>query len=174
MATSQQGFTLIEAMIVLALLAVGLGLGLPALGGALERQRLHTSMHLIMTDMAMARSSAVMRREAIVLCPGQPPTGCTADSDWSGGWLVFRDPDGNRKPDVPSDVLRASNAPAGSREQLQLRSTRPWLRYQPNGLAAHSNLTIHACSRGLLRGKVIVSRIGRARTERPRRQLPCP
>ncbi len=174
MEQSQHGFTLIESMVVLALLAVGLGLGLPALDGVLERQRIQTSLHLLSADMAMARSSAIMRREAVVLCPGHPRVGCVPGSDWSDGWLVFRDPDGNRQPDETADLLRATNAPAGGRDGLQLRSTRPRLRFQTSGLAAHSNLTVNACSDGHLRGKVIVSRLGRVRTERPTRELPCP
>lgn len=169
-----RGFTLIEATLVVAVLAIGLALGLPAMGGVMERHRLTTSMHLVSADMAMARSTAIMRREAVVVCPGLPDAGCSNDRDWSQGWLVFRDPDGNRQPDAPGDLLRASNAPAAGSERLQLTSTRPWLRYQPNGLAAHSNLTVNACARGQLQGKVVVNRLGRVRTERPKRATACP
>ncbi|MGY0611136.1 GspH/FimT family pseudopilin [Luteimonas sp. A501] len=168
------GFTLIEAMTVVAILAVALALGLPAFSGTLERQRLATSLHLLTADMASARSSAIMRREQIVVCPGRAETGCAGDHDWSGGWLVFRDPDGNRRPDAPGDVLRTTDAPAGGAERLRLTSTRPWLRYQANGMAAHSNLSVNACARGLLRGKVVVNRLGRVRSERPRQETACP
>src|SRR5690606_12073683 len=65
MARTDAGFTLIEAMAVLALLAISLTLGLPALTGTLDRQRLATSLHLVSADMAMARSSAIMRREQV-------------------------------------------------------------------------------------------------------------
>lgn len=174
MASKDAGFTLIEAMAVAAILAIGLTLGVPAFSGTLERQRLATSLHLVSADLAMARSSAIMRREQVVVCPGQPGAGCSNDHDWSRGWLVFRDPDGNRQPDAPDDLLRASQAPAGGADQLRLTSTRPWLRYQANGMAAHSNLTVNACARGQLRGKVVVNRLGRVRTERPTRETACP
>ena len=169
-----RGFTLIEALAVVAILATGLGLGLPALGTVVEQHRLTTSMHLVSADMAMARSAAITRREAVVVCPGLPATGCSGDRDWSRGWLVFRDPDGNRQPDAPDDLLRASTAPAEGSSGLRLSSTRAALRYQPSGLAAHSNLTVNACAHGQLRGKVVVNRLGRVRTERPERGTPCP
>src|SRR5690606_15576197 len=76
--------------------------------------------------------------------------------------------------DVPGDILRATGAPAGGAERLRLTSTRPWLRYQANGTAAHSNLSVNACARGLLRGKVVVNRLGRVRSERPRQEIPRP
>ncbi|MGY1459564.1 GspH/FimT family pseudopilin [Luteimonas sp. A534] len=174
MASKDAGFTLIEAMAVAAILAISLTFGVPALSGTLERQRLAASLHLVSADLAMARSSAIMRREQVVVCPGQPGAGCSNDHDWSRGWLVFRDPDGNRQPDAADDLLRVSQAPAGGADRLRLTSTRPWLRYQANGMAAHSNLTVNACARGQLRGKVVVNRLGRVRTERPTRETACP
>lgn len=168
------GFTLIEAMVTVSIVALILTLGLPAFADALERQRLATTLHLLLADMAMARSSAVMRREQVVVCPGGAATGCRGDRDWSHGWLVFRDPDGNRQPDAAADILRATDAPAGGADRLRLTSTRPWLRYQANGTAGHSNLSVNACSQGRLRGKVVVNRLGRARSERPSRETSCP
>lgn len=173
-AVAQVGFTLIEAMVVVALAAVMLTLGLPAFADALDRQRVATTLHLLVADMAMARSSAVMGRAQVVVGPGRPGAGCSDTRDWSDGWLVFRDPDGNRQPDAGDDLLRVTDAPAGGGERLRLTSTRPWLRYQANGKAAHSNLSVNACSRGKLRGKVVVNRIGRVRSERPTWETPCP
>jgi type IV fimbrial biogenesis protein FimT len=170
----QRGFTLIEAMVVVAVMAIGLGLGVPALAAVVEHQRLSTSLHLVSADMAMARSSAIMRREAVVVCPGRPETGCSGDRDWSRGWLVFSDVDGNRQPDAAADLLRASDAPAAGSGTLRLSATRSLLRYQPSGLAAHSNLTVNACVGDQLRGQVVVNRLGRVRTERPGRGTPCP
>ncbi len=170
----QRGFTLIETLVVVAIFATGLGLGLPALGVVVEQHRLTTSMHLVSADMAMARSAAIARREPVVVCPGLPETGCSGGRDWSRGWLVFRDPDGNRQLDAEAELLRASEAPAAGSAEIRLTSTRPLLRYQPSGLAAHSNLTVNACARGQLRGKVEVNRLGRVRTERPAADTACP
>lgn len=174
MPRTDAGFTLIEAMVTVSIAALLLTLGLPAFADALERQRLATTLHLLTADMAIARSSSIMRREQVVICPGRADSGCSGDRDWSRGWLVFRDPDGNRQPDAAGDILRATDAPAGGADRLRLTSTRPWLRYQANGMAAHSNLSVNACSGGQLRGKVVVNRLGRTRSERPKRDTPCP
>ena len=167
----EAGFTLIELVITMAILSILLSLALPSFQGVLARQRVSSAIHLLSTDMAMARSTAVMRREAVVVCPLGADGTCGTDSDWGAGWMVFRDPDGNREPDEQSRILRLTDAPASGR--LTLSSTRGFLRYQPDGRAAHSNLTVRVCADGLLAGKVVVNNLGRVRSERPRPAV-CP
>jgi type IV fimbrial biogenesis protein FimT len=175
MARKEAGFTLIEAMTVLAITALTLTLGFPALSGALERTRVATTLHHLTADMAMARSTALMRREQVVVCPRVAGgSRCAPGSDWSHGWLVFVDADGNRQPDQDTDLLRATDAPARDRSLLYLPSTRAFLRYQVDGRSAHSNLSVNVCSRGLLAAKVVVNNHGRVRSERPRRETRCP
>jgi len=172
MACKAAGFTLIETMVVLAIAAIVIALGFPSFNGALQRQRVSTTMHLLSADMAMARSTALMRRSQVVVCPRDATTGCSDTQDWSRGWLVFTDPDSNRQPDADSDILRASDPPAS--DLLYLPATRRFLRYQADGRSAHSNLSVHVCVDGAQVGKVVVNNLGRVRSERPRAGTPCP
>ncbi len=176
MAGKVAGFTLIEAMTVLAITAITLTLALPAFGEILHRNRVTTTLHQMTADMAMARGTALMRRAQVVVCPrdGAAVSRCARDSDWSRGWLVFLDADGNRQPDQPGDLLRTTDAPARDRHLLRLASTRPFLRYQADGRSAHSNLTVYLCARDKLAASVIVNNHGRVRSARPRTQTACP
>ncbi len=167
------GFTLIEAMIVLSIIAMTVTVGLPSFASALERNRVTLTLHQLAADMAMARSSAVVRRQQIVLCPRAADGRCSAASDWSRGWLVFADADGNRQPDTAADILRATDAPARG-GAFSVTSSRPFLRYQVDGRSAHSNLTVHVCADGRLAGQVVVNNHGRARTSRPKSAAACP
>jgi len=167
----EAGFTLIELVVTLAIISILLSLSLPSFEGMLARQRVSSTMHLLSSDMAMARSTAVMRRQAVVICPLDAAGGCSGGNDWAAGWMVFRDPDGNRKPDDRSRILRLTEAPAAGR--LSLSSTRSFLRYQQDGRTAHSNLTVRVCADDRLAGKVIVNNLGRVRTERPK-PAACP
>jgi type IV fimbrial biogenesis protein FimT len=168
----EKGFTLIETMVVLAIAVIVVTLGVPSFNGALQRQRVSTTMHRLSADMAMARSSALMRRSQVVVCPRDAAGGCSDVQDWSRGWLVFADPDGNRQPDADSDILRVTDAPANDR--LYLPATRQFLRYQADGRSAHSNLSVHVCANGAHVGKVVVNNLGRVRSERPRAGTSCP
>ncbi len=167
------GFTLIEALIVLSLVAMAITIGFPSFISVMERHRVTLTLHLLAADMAMARSSAVVRGQQVVVCPRATGDRCGTASDWGGGWLVFMDGDGNRQPDRPDDILRSTDAPAiGGR--FLLWSSRPLLRYQTDGRSAHSNLTVHICAGSALAGQVVVNNHGRARTSRPKPGAACP
>ena len=170
----RNGFTLIELVTTLAIVAVLLAIGLPGFGEALARLRVQTAMHRVSTDLAMARSSAIMRRAPVVACPGTGMDGCSGGADWSGGWIVFADPDGNRRPDTVAELLRVSDAPSGAGGRLRLGATRHFVRYQRDGRSAGTNLTVRVCSGEALAGEVIVNNLGRVRSARPQPPRPCP
>jgi len=174
MARRTTGFTLIEVVAAMAIVAVALALAVPAFSDAMQRTRTQTTMYLLRADLAMARATAIMRRKAVVVCPRATGGGCRKDSRWNEGWIVFNDPDGNRRPDLGADMLRSEDAPATGDASFDVVSSRPFLRYQPDGRSANSNLTIHVCAGGNVSGQVIVNNSGRARTSREKAGTPCP
>lgn len=168
------GFTLVETMTVVAILAVLLAVGLPGFADTLARHRVRTAMHLVSTDLAMARTTAIMRRAHVVACPGTQAAGCNGDADWSHGWIVFADADGNRRPDAPDDLLRVSDAPTGRGGSLRMGATRNFVRYQRDGRSAGTNLTVRFCTRESLGGEVIINNTGRVRSRKPAAPATCP
>lgn len=172
MTRKDAGLTLIELLITLALAAILLTLGVPAFSGTLERTRVSTTMHRVSADLAMARSTAIMRRAQVVVCPRTEDLRCRSDNNWTHGWIVFTDDDGNRQPDEEAHILRATDPPA--QRGLAIDSTRRFLRYQRDGRSAHSNQTVRVCSGERLAGTVVVNNLGRVRSARPARETPCP
>lgn len=83
------GFTLVELMVTLVVLAILIGIAAPSFRVFLAQQRIRaTSMDLRM-GLTMARSEAVKRNERVALDP--------LGGNWSEGWQVALDPN------VPSD-----------------------------------------------------------------------
>ena len=169
------GFTLIELTTTLAVVAICAGIGLPSFTGFLERQRTSAAISSLTTHMSLARMAAISSNRRAVLCPSSDGASCEASTDWSTGWMLFLDDDGNRKADDGDEVLRVDLEPTSRHLRVISTVGRQQLRYLPDGRSAGTNLTLSICNRGgELLGRVIVNNMGRPRSERPKRPAACP
>lgn len=169
------GFTLIELMITLAVIAVVTTIGLPALTQTLQRTRIATASHSLSATLASARSTAVMRREAVSVCPIDARQRCRMDGVWEDGWMMFRDSGRTGQPASANDILRISD-PLDETLILRTTSGRHRARFQPDGRSTGSTLTLSLCSAadGRVLSRVVLNNWGRARTERsPARTAIC-
>lgn len=170
-----RGFTLIELMVTLAVMAVLLGIGVPSFQRLQQSTRTSTAFHLLTTSLALARLSAVKSNAPVSVCPSRDGRHCRGDTVWDDGWIVFADPEKNGQPDSETAVLQRID---GIGEGLALRSTggRKLVRFTPDGWAYGSNLSVRLCveKKAELLGMVVVNNAGRPRTERPHEVKPCP
>jgi type IV fimbrial biogenesis protein FimT len=162
---SGRGFYVLELMVTVAIAAILLVIGVPAFQDFGARQRMSAAMHALHGELALARNAAIRHGTAVVACPGEPDTGCRAGSDWSEGWFVFSDFNGDRAFQAGERVHRVEPG----LEQIVIRSSsgRQSLRFFPNGSAPGSNTSITFCDR---RGpaaarKLVISNLGRIRRE---------
>ena len=119
--------------------------------------------------------TAISRNQRAVLCPSSDGASCEAGTDWSTGWMLFVDEDGNRKPDASEEVLRVDLEPTSRHLRVVSTVGRQQLRYLPDGRSAGANLTISICNKaGDVLGRVIVNNMGRPRSERPKSPTSCP
>ena len=167
------GFSLIEALTVMAITAIGLVIGIPSFQGMNERARVSSAMHLLTAHMASARSTAITYRIPTVVCPSNRAGGCRTDGNWSEGWLMFFDKDGNRRPDTREDILRDENATIHPSLRILSSSGRPQLRYLPDGRSSGSNITVRLCREDELLAQIIVNNAGRTRSETISGTRPC-
>ena len=168
------GFTLVECLTVLAIFAVLCGLALPGFQETLRRQRAATALHLVSAQLAQARSTAIMQRVPVTLCPSSGDGRCLDRPDWTSGWLLYRDPLRRNQPQATSDILRDIRQPLPASVQLHSSGGRLRIRYQPDGRSAGSNLTLRVCQGAYLDGEIIVNNVGRVRTRKPPSATACP
>ena len=169
------GFTLIELTTTVAVLAICAGVALPSLRSFLEQQRTLAAISSLTTHMSLARMTAISRNQRAVLCPSSDGASCEAGTDWSTGWMLFVDEDGNRKPDASDEVLRVDLEPTSRHLRVVSTVGRQQLRYLPDGRSAGTNLTISICNKnGELLDQVIVNNMGRPRSERAKAPASCP
>ena len=162
-----RGFTLVEAVIALAVLSLLVGAAVPAWSGALESAH-STSAKLALVDtLTRSISHAALAGSEVVLCPGTAD-GCRDTVDWSGGWIAYADIDGNRQRGPGETLLQVQPALSG---KAHLRSTvgRTHVVFQPNGGNAGSNITFTLCDgRGATQATTLVlANDGRLRAGTP-------
>ncbi|MDG2524574.1 GspH/FimT family pseudopilin [Stenotrophomonas sp. HITSZ_GD] len=160
------GFTVLELLVTLAVLAVLLGLGIPAFRASLERQRISGAVFLVAAQFATARHAAITRREVVTLCPSAGGTECDETMDWSHGWLMYGGRHRASQPEAPQAVLRRFPPPGHATLRFHSSAGRRALHFLPDGRSAGSNLRLRICLAGQLRGEVVVNNLGRVRSRR--------
>ena len=93
--TRISGFSLIELMVTIAIVAILLALGLPSFEGALRSNRVATTTNEMLASLALARSEAIRSSRNSRLCASADGLTCPAGLDWNAGWMIAMDDDQN-------------------------------------------------------------------------------
>jgi type IV fimbrial biogenesis protein FimT len=81
-ARMERGFTLIELMVVVIVLAIALAIGIPGFQGIINRNRIIGAANESVAAIQVARMEAIRRNQRVELCPSTNGTTCGGD-DWS-------------------------------------------------------------------------------------------
>lgn len=102
--SKSRGFTLIELMITIAVMAILLSLALPSFQQTLRSNRVATTTNELLASLSLARSEAIRNTHGASLCPSADGTSC--GTDWNAGWLVWGDTNDDGTLDSGETVLR--------------------------------------------------------------------
>ena len=111
-----RGFTVIELMVVIGILAVLAGLASPSFSLMIESWRVRNATEALRSSLQMARSEAI-KRGGLVAIQKLPnnTNGCTTASstrDWDCGWIICHDTNGNGACNASEPVLQRIDIPS--------------------------------------------------------------
>ena len=161
------GFTLIEAITAAAVIAIVTAAGLPSMHGLLVSSRATTVGNRLLADMSRARSEAIMNRIPSVVCPSNDGSTCSQSSDWSHGWIVFVDRNGDDQRAASEQLLSVTSGSDLGGLKVTTSAGRDKARFLPDGKSGGTNQSMHVCDGPTLTRSVVINISGRTRIEQP-------
>lgn len=99
-----RGFTLIELMVVVAIVAILLGLGVPGFRELITATRVKNASFDVFSSLTHARSEAVTRNTTVRICMG---------TNWASGWTVTFAPDCDPSNITSTNTIKTQGAYQG-------------------------------------------------------------
>jgi type IV fimbrial biogenesis protein FimT len=102
-----KGFTIIELMVTLAVVAITLVIGVPSMRDMIHNNRLAGQANELIAVMNYAKGEAITRGLRVSICP-KNTAGNACSADWANGYIAFADTDGDGTFDSNEKRLRVS------------------------------------------------------------------
>lgn len=158
------GFTLVELMVVLAVLAIVIGLAVPSMGQFMLSGKLRSYSNEVVASVVLARSEAIKRNQTVRVCVANEDGDDCAAGSWESGWIVITTAD---------EVLHRQQPIT---DGFKIISAADELVFQPSGVGA-TQAVFKVCratpSVGNQEREVSVSATGRTSVDKPAASGSC-
>lgn len=136
------GFTLIELMVTISVLAILLAIAVPSFQSFILNSRLTATTNDLASALAVARSEAVKRATRVTVCKsansGVTNPTCSTAANWQDGWIVFVDGGtaGTVDGTDSSNILRVFQPTVSNGMEINGGvNFANWLSYLPSGVS---------------------------------------
>ncbi|MBY0544756.1 MAG: GspH/FimT family pseudopilin [Gammaproteobacteria bacterium] len=158
------GFTFVEMLMTLALVAILIGIALPSYRSIMQNIRVSGITNDFVSTLSYARGEALKRDTPVAICAASNNTfsTCGSNANWANGWIVFVDANSDGVIASSTDILKTHDAlVTGS----LITTSLPYIIYNRSGFLGSNtgSLTITAggCS-GMSANLITLTITGRA------------
>ena len=150
---------------VIAIAVIVLSIGVPSFQATIKNNRKTTAINDLRTALALARSTAITRRQRVTVCTSSDNAACVTTGDWSQGWIIFTDPNNRDTVDPGEVILRVHNAISGSGTFTGNGLITNRISFTPQGMADASLGTLSYADGTGFTGSLVISFAGQVRYE---------
>ena len=161
----QAGFTLMELLLAIAVLAIVTTLALPSFTQFIQNNRLASEANEMVASFQFARSEALKRGLPVQVCSSSNGTNCDG-GDWAQGRIAMADPGG-----TDEEVLRVWASPG---DDFTFNPTGGTVSFESSGFSSGAaaqefDMQLSGCTNDSAR-RVLIERTGRVASQR----VACP
>jgi type IV fimbrial biogenesis protein FimT len=170
MEKSSHGITLLETLTTLAISSILFGLAIPVSSNIIDGNRVSGQLNMLSHALAVTRSEAIARKQDVVLCKSADQSNCTHEGEWSQGYLIFVDQDGDRERS-PLEQLIQVQQPLPENILLNYRAfgSQHYVAFRPTGLTLTNGTFTFCNTASPSRAKaLIITKTGRVRVSETR------
>ena len=141
------GFTLLELMIVILIVAIFSGIAAPSFNNQYKKSVAKSHRDILFQDLQFARSESITRSTPVTICQANPKKSQTCNSGvWNEGWIIFHDANGNGKIDDLEKII-SSHYSTNDVEFFKQSNTSKFITFLPDGKARFNGekLTYNFC-----------------------------
>lgn len=163
-ADRENGFTIIELMIAMVVLALLLAAAAPMFNNLIKNNRMISEVYALRATFNNARSEAMARRTDVTVCRSNDGSTCTAHTpagSWSEGYIAFSDDDSDGALD-PNEVFFSKVVDEDTLTMKLIPAATVAIEFSGQGFARGSAGTLVVCDdRGQTEARgVIIAQVG--------------
>ncbi len=165
---AKPGYSLLELLVTMGIVAIVVTGGIPLMRQSIHSSRLSAEINAFVSGVQVARSEAIKRNAAAVLCPSVDGASCTLAPDaWEAGWLVFANDDRDSPPEIdPDEIILAYHSIS---KGLQVSANRPMFVFRSHAHRSTNGTVVFCPAQQPPEPRaVVISYTGRPRSARRR------